>query len=419
VVDVSTAAGFPTATQGVLDAPLIVAAAFLFWRSGALIRRAVPKPAETVEPAGAEAGDASFVASLLWVLSQILNGAALVGLAASAMGYTALANFAIFPMIGSLGLISLLVILQTAFRNLFAFLTGAGEDEARAALLPVLATFASGIALVPLLALVWGARWTDIADAWEFMRDGVQVGGSRIGLSSVLTILVVFALGFAITRLLQSTLKSTVLPRTKLDAGGRNAITAGLGYVGLTLAAIAAITAAGVDLTGFALVASALSIGIGFGLRTIVENFVSGVIMLIERPVSEGDWIEVGGQMGIVKDISVRSTRIQTFDRTDVIVPNSDFVSGMVTNWTRGNTVGRVIVPVGVGYDADSRKVEELLMEICEASAGGARPAAAGDLPGLRRLVAPVRVLLHPARRELQAAGAVRHQPRDPRPLPR
>jgi small-conductance mechanosensitive channel len=367
VVDVSTAAGFPTATQGVLDAPLIVAAAFLFWRSGALIRRAVPKPAETVEPAGAEAGDASFVASLLWVLSQILNGAALVGLAASAMGYTALANFAIFPMIGSLGLISLLVILQTAFRNLFAFLTGAGEDEARAALLPVLATFASGIALVPLLALVWGARWTDIADAWEFMRDGVQVGGSRIGLSSVLTILVVFALGFAITRLLQSTLKSTVLPRTKLDAGGRNAITAGLGYVGLTLAAIAAITAAGVDLTGFALVASALSIGIGFGLRTIVENFVSGVIMLIERPVSEGDWIEVGGQMGIVKDISVRSTRIQTFDRTDVIVPNSDFVSGMVTNWTRGNTVGRVIVPVGVGYDADSRKVEELLMEICEA----------------------------------------------------
>ena len=367
VANVSTAASFPSVTQGVLDAPLIVAAAFLFWRAGALIRRAVPRPVETGEAAGAEASDASFLASLLWVLSQILNAAALVGLFAGALGYTALASFAVFPMIGSLGLISLLVILQTAYRNLYAFFTGTSEDQARAALLPVLATFASGIALIPLLALVWGARWTDIADAWEFMRDGVQVGGSRIGLSSVLTILVVFALGFAITRLLQSTLKSTVLPRTKLDAGGRNAITAGLGYVGLTLAAIAAITAAGVDLTGFALVASALSVGIGFGLRTIVENFVSGVIMLIERPISEGDWIEVGGQMGIVKDISVRSTRIQTFDRTDVIVPNSDFVSGMVTNWTRGNTVGRVIVPVGVSYAVDSRKVEDILREICEA----------------------------------------------------
>jgi small-conductance mechanosensitive channel len=367
VSDVSAAAGFPSVTQGVLDAPLVVAAAFLFWRVGALIRRAVPLPEEPADGAGAEVGDATFLASLLWVLSQILNATALVGLAATALGYTSLASFAVFPMIGSLGLISLLVILQTAFRNLYAFFSGTSEDGARAALLPVLATFASGIALLPLLALVWGARWTDIADAWEFMRDGVQVGGSRIGLSSVLTILVVFALGFALTRLLQSTLKSTVLPRTKLDAGGRNAITAGLGYVGLTLAAIAAITAAGVDLTGFALVASALSVGIGFGLRTIVENFVSGVIMLIERPISEGDWIEVGGQMGIVKDISVRSTRIQTFDRTDVIVPNSDFVSGMVTNWTRGNTVGRVIVPVGVGYDVDSRRVEALLMEICEA----------------------------------------------------
>jgi small-conductance mechanosensitive channel len=370
------AAGFSSDTQSVLQLPLILGAAIVFWRSGALIRRVTPALQDTADSAAETPGDVRFLASMMWVLSQILNAAAVIAVSAAVVGYGKLASFAVVPVIGSLGLIGILVILQGAYRNIYALVSGTSQDEAGAALLPVLLTFATGLAMIPLFALVWGARWTDIADAWVVLRDGIPVGGNRIGIGSVLTMLVVFAMGFAITRLLQATLRSTVLPRTKIDPGGRNAITAGLGYVGLTLAAIAAITAAGVDLTGFALVASALSVGIGFGLRTIVENFVSGVIMLIERPISEGDWIEVNGQMGIVKDISVRSTRIQTFDRTDVIVPNSDFVAGVVTNWTRGNTVGRVIVPVGVSYASDSRQVERILLEICEA-----HPLVAMDPP--------------------------------------
>ena len=196
---------------------------------------------------------------------------------------------------------------------------------------------------------------------------GFKIGGFTFSLSTILTGLGFLMIGIAVTRGIQGWLDERFLPRTRLDVGLKNSIRTSFGYVGYVLAVMLAFSVVGLDLQNLAIVAGALSVGIGFGLQSIVNNFVSGLILLAERPIKAGDLVEIGTEKGFVRKINVRSTEIETFDRASLIVPNSSLISGNVKNWMHRDLTGRCVVNVGVAYDADPAQVRGVLLGCAEA----------------------------------------------------
>lgn len=226
--------------------------------------------------------------------------------------------------------------------------------ESMLSLVVILITF-------PLLLLQWGFAAADIRDWTKSLLFGFEIGQFKISLVRIVLGVLLFMALLFVTRLIQRRLRDNVLVQPKMDPGIANSIDTAVGYAGTALAAIVAISYAGFDITNLAIVAGALSVGIGFGLQSIVNNFVSGLILLIERPIKVGDWVVVGNEQGNVKRISVRSTEIETFDRASLIVPNSELITGRVLNWTHRNALGRVVLKFNAGPDADPRRVLEIL----------------------------------------------------------
>ncbi len=350
---------FSMESRAVLLFPLVAVASIALFNLARITRSKPESPEDTPEPAAHNF--AALIAQALFLTS--LSAPILAGL-----GYYAAGRFLTFPTIATVGFLAALLVLFDFVRAFFErWLDGKNHRGIRndsARLLPIFIAFVMILAAIPVLALLWGASPSDLQLLWEWLNAGISIGDSRFSLTDLLVFMLVFGIGYTVTRLVQKTVRTSVLPRTKIDAGARNAMLAGIGYVGIFLAALAAISATGLDISGLAIVAGALSVGIGFGLQNVVSNFVSGIILLIERPIKEGDWIEAGGVEGTVRKISVRATLIDTFDRCAVIVPNSDLIAGAVKNWTAPDLTGRLRVNVGVAYGTDPEKVRTILEEI-------------------------------------------------------
>ena len=192
-------------------------------------------------------------------------------------------------------------------------------------------------------SLRWGVHSQDMLGTIKSAFLGVQVGEVTISLSRVIIALLFFAAGFAVTRTAPDWLEDRYLPLTQLDTGLRASIRTSIGYLGVLASLVFSLAYLGINTEKLALVAGALSVGIGLGLQSVVNNFVSGLILLWERAIRVGDWVMIGADEGYVRRINVRSTEIETFDRATMIVPNAIMFAGVVKNFVRGDRVGQIV----------------------------------------------------------------------------
>ena len=318
-----------------------------------------------------------------YTLKLPLLGVGLAMVATTLAGYIALGRFIAGQVVLTGSVIVVVILLHLAIRALTGTRDRVGEvgtlieqrlglDETQrrqmSRTLTLVLNAVLAIVAIPLVLLTLGFSGPDILATLKSALFGFEIGQFRISLVQIVIALGLFVGLMLLTRLVQRWLTSNILVPPRVETGLAHSIHTAVGYVGFAIAALAAVSFGGLDITNLAIVAGALSVGIGFGLQSIVNNFVSGLILLVERPVKVGDWIRVGASEGHVRRISVRATEIETFDRASVIIPNSELITGTVTNLTHRNALGRLVIRVGVSYSSDPEQVVAALQKVAEES---------------------------------------------------
>ena len=223
---------------------------------------------------------------------------------------------------------------------------------------------------IGLIAAPLGGAGVSLVDE---VQPGLLLGELRtlhFAPQAVATAMAVLVIGLALTRIVRRWLERRFLPATSLDIGVRTSIVMGLSYAGIVLALLAATNALGINLDKITLIASALSVGIGFGLQSIIQNFVSGVILLIERPIKIGDWVSASGAEGSVRRINVRATELAMADGSIAIVPNSSFISANVQNRTGAGVAGRVELTIKITGSASPLEARDAVLGLIDKSDG-------------------------------------------------
>ncbi|MEO0576088.1 MAG: mechanosensitive ion channel domain-containing protein [Pseudomonadota bacterium] len=214
------------------------------------------------------------------------------------------------------------------------------------------------------LVYVWDSTGLYFSQLQTIAVSGFSVGEIKLVPASILRGLAAFTILLAVTGWVKRLIDTRWLRHMNMDRGARDAMVTLTGYVGFIVALLTAFSVAGIDLGGLAIVGGALALGIGFGLQAIASNFVSGLILLFERPIKAGDFVTVGETEGFVRRIRIRATDIETLDNQNVLVPNSELVSGRVTNWVLRDPQGRLRIKVGVAYGSDTELVKSLIEQV-------------------------------------------------------
>jgi len=353
-----------------LSALLVIAGAWLLWQlANAIVAARRFSQARMEATSDEHEGEAKI--DFASPVARAIKLFSIAAIAAAVAGYALLARHIFAGLLLSLGTICTAVYVHRSFGLLVTSLASGQFKRYRRLLhfLPLVVGLVATLLVIPVLAVIWGYSVNEIGDGVLALRNGIEFGEVKLSAGDVFTFLIVFFAGFFLTRWLQRFLKVSVMPEFGMDAGAEAALLTFMGYIGITLAAVVAIATTGLDLSSLAFIAGALSVGLGFGLQSVVENFTSGILLLMERPIKVGDWIEVGEHSGIVRKIAVRSTHVETFDRHQIIIPNSQLITEVVKNRSFSSAPTRIVVPVGVAYGTDLEKVRTILLEIVNATA--------------------------------------------------
>ncbi|RYF68323.1 MAG: mechanosensitive ion channel family protein, partial [Comamonadaceae bacterium] len=398
LVDASFAAILTTHAFTATALVLLIGAMLLCLREPAAPAAAAPsaEAGAAPAPAPAQAERPLWIALLVGAVSLAL----VVIMALVATGYVALASLAAGQLTWTGVVAAAFYVLFKGADDLFMALVSARSSlgqrmqasfgfapatlDQAAVVMSALARVALFFYMIIALIAPLGTGPGEVFERAGQFGTGLQIGEFQIVPAAFFTAIGVAVAGFVALRVFKRWLRDSYLPTTAMEEGMQTSLSTLLGYAGVIIVVALALSALGIGINRIAWIASALSVGIGFGLQAIVQNFISGLILLAERPVKVGDWVVLGTTEGDVKRINVRATEIQLGDRSTLIVPNSEFITKSVRNMTLTNSEGRVLIRLPMPLNTDAHQVRDLMLAACTAHPGVLQtPAPSLSLEGI------------------------------------